>query len=81
MLQSIGDDVVLSDDDMESMDQNESSESIAKRNMIALNLQNEAEEEEEVDHFIGIYDFFCSFPLRISALVWDTGNSLFSKSQ
>ena len=64
MLQSIGDDVVLSDDDMESMDQNESSESIAKRNMIALNLQNEAEEEEEVDHFIGIYEFFRSFPLR-----------------
>ncbi len=31
----------------------EAPDSIAKRNMIAINLQNEAEEEEEVDNFIG----------------------------
>ena len=47
--------MVISDDDEDISDQNEPSESIAKRNMIALNMQNEAEEEEEVDHFIGTY--------------------------
>ena len=45
--------MVISDEEEEAMDQNEPSESIAKRNMIALNMQNEAEEEEEIDHFIG----------------------------
>ena len=51
--------MIISDDEEDMLDQNEPSESIAKRNMIALNMQNEAEEEEEVDHFIG--RFFNTF--------------------
>jgi len=51
-MQGTNEEMVISDDEEDMLDQNEPSESIAKRNMIALNMQNEAEEEEEVDHFI-----------------------------
>ena len=63
-LQGTTEEMVISDDDEEISDQNEPSESIAKRNMIALNMQNEAEEEEEVDHFIGQYLNFCVTQLK-----------------
>ena len=58
-MQGTNEEMVISDDEEDMLDQNEPSESIAKRNMIALNMQNEAEEEEEVDHFIG--RFFSTF--------------------
>lgn len=54
--------MMISDEEEGSMEQNEPSESIAKRNMIALNMQNDAEEEEEIDHFIGeFFDIFLLF--------------------
>ena len=54
MVAGLGDGIILSgDDDMDQGESSEAPESIAKRNMIALSLQNETEEEEEVDNFIG----------------------------
>ena len=63
-MQSTNEEMIVSEDEEELADQNEPSENIAKQNMIALNLQNEAEEEEEIDHFIGklVSSYFSDVP-------------------
>eukprot|EP00794_Sanderia_malayensis_P000331 gene331-963_t len=51
-VQGLQDGIILSDDEMDQADHNDAPENIAKQNMMAINMQNEAEEEEEIDNFV-----------------------------